>query len=137
MPVLVDANFIISFFIERNRSQRELSRELFEQAAAGQTSLLLAQLTVFETAYVLQSVYDQSPRETAVIIESLLQTPGSKVIDDVPWSRLITLWPDFVPHLTDAALASIAIEESCVVATFDKRFVRRLRKLEIEVWEPE
>jgi predicted nucleic acid-binding protein len=65
--VVVDANVLVSFFVDRNAKQRDAADELLQRAEARHVAAIVPQFVVFETAYVLQSQYGiMAPRLRAL-----------------------------------------------------------------------
>lgn len=137
MAVLVDTNVILSAVTDRNAFQRARAERLFRQAASGAEQIVIAQFVLFETHYVMRNLYKQSDADVAALLADLVALPGAVVQHVLPLGRLFELWPSSVREVADAALAATALDMGCSIATFDSRFVRRLRSLGIAVWSPE
>lgn len=128
--VVVDANVLVSFFVDRNPKQRDAAADLLERAAAGEIAAILPQFVVFETAYVLQSQYDITGHQLAAVLSDLVTTPGIVTIDDCPWRRILELWPDPLPGLADASIVAVAATSGYdALATFDRKLSRRAKDL--------
>ncbi len=134
--VLIDTNVLVSFLTDRNQEQQEHAARLLESAATGQLEVVLHQAVVFELAYVLLNLYGREPAEVRSILEELLALPGVTAVERLPWGEVFDLWPHPFPDLADAALAAACRELRCdEIATFDRRFVRRLRQAGLHsVW---
>jgi predicted nucleic acid-binding protein len=63
--VLVDANVVVSFLIDRNAIQRRKARELLRAAAAQELRLVLHSMSIAEMIYVLTEVYGEDPGSVA------------------------------------------------------------------------
>lgn len=128
--VVVDANVLVSFFVDRNPKQRDAAEDLLGRAAAGEIAAIVPQFVVFETAYVLQSQYDITGPQLAAVIRDLVTTPGVETIDDCPWPRILELWPDPLPGLADASILAVAASgRHDALATFDRKLSRRAKDL--------
>jgi len=136
MRVLLDTNVVVSFVTDRSRSQQEKAARLFRRAATGSVRISLHQTVAAELVYVLLNVYRRPAAEVAALLADLLDLPGLVPIDAIPWSSVLALWPRIVPDFSDAALAAVAQEGRFdAVATFDRTFARRLRRLTMpEYW---
>jgi len=135
MRILLDTNVLASFLTDPDASQQEAAAGLLAQAAENRIRLLLPQITATELVFVLTNLYGKPAGQTAQVLRELLDLPGLEVLEPLPWSRLLTLWPSQVPSFAHAALAALAQEvRADAVATFDKDFARRLKKLGIKVW---
>ncbi len=127
--VVVDTNVLISFVTDRNAEQQARAAELFEAAAAGELRLILHQAVISELVYVLGNLYQQEAVDIAGLLQELLATPGIATADEVSWNQLWDFWPERFPDFADALLAGVAREKRYdAVATFDQRFIRRLRR---------
>jgi len=58
--VVVDANVLVSFFVERNEKQRAAGKALLLSAEEGEMLAVIPQFVLFEIAYVLDSFYRSS-----------------------------------------------------------------------------
>jgi len=106
--VVVDANVLVSFFVDRNAKQRDAADELLRRAEAGKLAAIVPQFVVLETAYVLQSQYGVTGENLASVIRDIVVTPGVQTIDICPWPRVFKLWPNPLPGLADASIVAVA-----------------------------
>ena len=126
--VVVDANVLVTFFIDRHEAQRAAARELLQSAEDGEIAAVVPQSVVFEVAYVLQSQYGVTGAKLATVVDAVTAFPGVNVVDECPWKRVLAIWPDPVAGLTDAAILTVATAgRSEAVATFDRKLARRLK----------
>jgi predicted nucleic acid-binding protein len=133
--VVVDANVLVSFFIERNEPQRAAARALLSSAEAGEIAAIVPQFVIFEVAYVLQSLYGYSGERLASLIRDVIAFPGVRIIDECPWKRVMDVWPDPIPSLADAALAAVALTNRFdAVATFDRKLAKRVQDFGIAAY---
>lgn len=133
--VVVDANVIVSFFVDRHEKQRDDADALLQKAEEGEIVAILPQFVVFEVTYVLQSQYGFGGRRLAEMIRDVVHFPGVRVIDDCPWKRIMELWPDPLPSLADAAIAAVAVANRYdAVATFDRKLAKRAQHLGVAVY---
>jgi len=95
--VVIDANVIVSFFVDRHAKQRDAADALLQKAEEGEIAAILPQFVVFEVTDVLQSQYSFGGRRLAEMIRDVVHFPGVRVIDDCPWKRIMELWPDPFP----------------------------------------
>lgn len=125
---VVDANVFVSFFIERNEAQRAAARTLLLAAEEGEIAAIIPQFVVFEVTYVLQSQYGFIGERLASLIRAVVTFPGVQVVDDCPWKRVMEVWPNPLPSLTDAAIVTVASTNRYdAVATFDQKLAKRLK----------
>ena len=125
--VVVDANVLISFFVDRIEKQRDAADELLQKAEQGEIAAIVPQFVVFETTYVLQSQYAITGERLASVIRDVVTFPGVQIVDDCPWKRVMEVWPSPLPSLADAALIAVATTNRYdAVATFDRKLAKRL-----------
>jgi predicted nucleic acid-binding protein len=126
--VVIDANVIVSFFVDRHEKQRDAAEALLQKAEEGEIAAIIPQFVVFEVTYVLQSQYGFGGRRLAEMIRDVVNFPGVRVIDDCPWKRVLEVWPDPFPSLADAAIAAVAVANRYdAVATFDRKLAKRVQ----------
>jgi predicted nucleic acid-binding protein len=127
--IVLDTNVLLSFLTDRDPEQQEKAAHLFDEAAAGELTLVLHQMVVTELVYVLRNLYSVAPEVIAATIEDVLAMPGIAPENDLVWSLLLDLWPAKVSDFTDAALAAVAIQgRHDALATFDRPFARQLAR---------
>jgi predicted nucleic acid-binding protein len=128
--VVVDANVLVSYFVDRNAKQRDAADELLLRAEAGEIAAIVPQFVVFETAYVLQSQYGIAGDRLASVIRDVVTTPGVQTIDTCPWRRVLELWPNPLPGLADASIVAVATTHRYdAIATFDQKLSKRAKDL--------
>lgn len=128
--VVADANVFVSFFVERNQTQRSAALALLTAAENGEIAGMIPQSVVFEIAYVLQSQYGLSGQRLATVVRAVTTFPGMQIVDDCPWKRVLEIWPDAMPGLTDATIVAVALSNRYeAVATFDRKLAAKLKDL--------
>ncbi|HEV7574022.1 MAG TPA: PIN domain-containing protein [Thermoanaerobaculia bacterium] len=131
--VVVDANVLLSFLVERNASQRESAKALLVSAEEGDIVAVVTQFVIFEIAYVLQSFYGTPAREIATLLRELIALPGVLLIDPCSWKTVFEYWPDQVPALADAAIVAIAVSNRYdAIATFDRKMMKKMKLIGVE-----
>ena len=128
--MVVDANVLVSFFVERNEKQRAAGKALLVSAEEGEIIGVLPQFVLFEIAYVLDSFYKVPAPKIADAIRAVLTFPGVIITDDCSWRRVLDNWPEPLVSITDAALVGVALSNSHdSIATFDRKLIRRMKTL--------
>ena len=128
--VVVDANVLVSFFVERNERQRVAGKALLLSAEEGKIIAVIPQFVLFEIAYVLDSFYKIPPPKIADAIRATLTYPGVIITDDCSWLRVLDHWPDPLASITDAAIVGVALANNYdSIATFDQKLTRRMKTL--------
>ncbi len=126
--VVLDTNALVSFVTDRHPEQQAKTAALFAAAADRKIELILHQMVISEIVYVLGNLYRIKPAEVAGTIGDLLASPGVRPVDEVPWSKVLDLWPREITDFADAVLAAITLEEHFdAIATFERPFIRHLR----------
>lgn len=133
--VVVDANVLLSFIVDRNEKQSASVKALLLRAAEGELIAIVPQFVVFEVVYVLQSTYGIARDEVKAMTRDLIGLPGVLLIDECPWKRVMDLWPSPLPSIADAALAAIATSNRYdAFATFDRKLAKRLQDLAVAAY---
>jgi predicted nucleic acid-binding protein len=133
--VVIDANVLVSFFIERDEAQRAATKALLLKAVDGVITAIVPQFVVFEISYVFQTMYGATGERLATLIRDVVTLPGARVTDDCPWKRILEVWPDPLPSLADAAILAIAATNRYdAVATFDKKLAKQLKAAGIRTY---
>jgi predicted nucleic acid-binding protein len=128
--VVVDANVLVSFFVDRNAKQRDAADALLQLAEAGELTAIVPQFVIFETAYVLQSQYRITGDELAAMLGDIVTTPGVQTIDTCPWRRVFELWPSPFSGLADASIVAVATTHRYdAIATFDQKLSKRAKDI--------
>jgi len=127
--IVIDTNVLVSFLTDRNAQQQARAAALFEAANQGEVEIILHQMVISEMVYVLANLYGLKALEIAQVVDDLISTAGVTPVDEVVWATVLELWPDRFADFADAVLAAVASGKRYdSVATFDRKFIRRLRK---------
>jgi predicted nucleic acid-binding protein len=133
--VVIDANVLVSFFVDRDEDQRTAAKALLLEAVDGEITAIIPQFVVFEISYVFQTMYGATGKRLATLIHDVITLPGARVTDDCPWKRILEIWPDPLPSLADAAILAVALTNRYdAVATFDKKLARRVKDAGIRTY---
>jgi predicted nucleic acid-binding protein len=126
--VVVDANVLVSFFVERNEEQRLAGKALLLSAQDGEITVVVPHSVLLEIAYVLGSFYKIHPSRIHDAIRATIAYPGVITTYDCPWSRVLELWPDPIRSINDACLVALAVANNYdSIATFDERLITQMR----------
>lgn len=133
--IVIDANALISFVTDRNKSQQDKIAELFENAAGLRMSILCPQNVMTEFVYVLEKVYNVSKSAIKDMINDFVAMPGIEIVHEVNLKILFSYWPDKIPDYGDAIVASVCrAGKGAMVVTFDSKFGAVLKKLGLSVY---
>jgi predicted nucleic acid-binding protein len=131
--VLVDANVFVSFFIDRNAAQHAAARALIQSAEDGEIVAVVPQSVVLEVAYVVQSQYGVTGERLATVVRAVTSFPGTQLVDECPWKRLLEIWPVQLSGLVDSVLVAVATHTRCdALATFDRKLANKLESFGLE-----
>lgn len=133
--IVVDTNVLVSYLVEREPDQQRRADRLIRRAVDGEIEAVLPQIVTTELVFVLANLYNQPAGEVADILRDLLSLPGIRTLDELDWQTVLALWPKRIPSFADAAVAAVARRHRLAVATFDRSFVKQLRREAIDVVE--
>ena len=131
---VIDTNALISFVTDRDPAQQEKIAALFDEAAKLKRIILCPQNALTEFVYVLDSVYGTSKKKIRLMIQDFLALPGVEIVNDIDFESVLKFWPKSLPDFGDAIVASVCqSHKGSVLATFDRKFIKALTKLNIPV----
>jgi len=122
--LLLDTNIIIRFLTGDHPAHSRRSRSLFARAAAGDVTLVVTDLALAETVWVLQSFYKRHRDEIAAALKDLIESAGSEVKNKAVLLSALQNFAQTDFNFVDAYHAAIAAAESIGVASFDRDFDR-------------
>ena len=69
------------------------------------------------------------------IIRDFIRLPGVEIVHQLSLKTLFTFWPEKVPDYGDAIIAALCQDtRGSSVATFDRKFKAKLKKLDLSVF---
>ena len=137
MHVVVDANVLISFFYERNESQRQAAKELLRRAEDGEIVVIVPQVVLLEMTHVFRNFYGVPARTVAEMIHAAITFPGTVTVDDCLWREVLQRWPDSFSSVADAIIVALAITNRYdAVATFDQKLTTQMTSLGVASYWP-
>ncbi|RLC18926.1 MAG: type II toxin-antitoxin system VapC family toxin [Deltaproteobacteria bacterium] len=129
---IIDTNALISFITDRDTDQQEIIATIFKSAANLKKTVLCPQNVLTEFIYVMEKVYGIPKMTIHTMIRDFISMPGIKIIHDIDLNILFSYWPEHIPDFGDAVVAGVCkANKGSVVATFDKKFVGLLRRLDL------
>ena len=133
--VVIDANALISFVTDRNKTQQDKIVNLFENAAQLKLLVLCPQNVLSEFVYVLEKVYSVSKPLIRQMISDFIAMPGIEIVHEIDFKILLSYWPDKIQDYGDAIVASVGkSRKGAMVVTFDRKFARALKKVGIALF---
>lgn len=132
----VDANVLLRFLTGEPPELADRAQRFFESAERREISVLVHQIAVAETVWVLESFYDCSKQQIAEALLPLLEGRALSVEDKrITLASLETMVAENV-DFADALIACTAHARGEVVASFDRDFGKLARALDLEWQEP-
>jgi predicted nucleic acid-binding protein len=120
--LLVDTNVIVRFLTGDHPVHSPRSRKLFGRAAAGDLSLVVTDLTLAETVWVLQSVYSLDRDAITAALKDLIEFAGIEVQNKAILLSALRNFAQTDVDFVDAYHAAVATAESLGIASFDRDF---------------
>lgn len=120
--LLLDTNVIVRFLTGDHPAYSPRSRSLFARAAAGDVTLLVTDLALAETVWVLQSFYKLDCGAIAAALKDLIESTGIEVENKAVLLSALRNFAQTDVDFVDAYHAAIAAAESIAIASFDRDF---------------
>ena len=120
--LLLDTNVIVRFLTGDHPAHSLRSRSLFARAAAGDVTLLVTDLALAETVWVLQSFYKLDCGAIAAALKDLIESTGIEVENKAVLLSALRNFAQTNVDFVDAYHAAIAAAESIAIASFDRDF---------------
>jgi predicted nucleic acid-binding protein len=120
--LLLDTNVIIRFLTGDHPTHSPRSRNLFARAAAGEVTLVLTDLALAESAWVLQSFYQLDRAAIAAALKGVIESTGVKVQNNTILVNALRNFAQTGVNFVDAYHAALAEAESIAIASFDRDF---------------
>jgi predicted nucleic acid-binding protein len=118
--LLLDTNVVIRFLTGDHPKHSPRSRKLFARAAAGEVTLVLTDLALAETAWVLQSFYSLDRRAIAAALEGVIESAGIEVENCAVLTSALRHFAQSGVNFVDAYHVAVAAGESIDIASFDR-----------------
>jgi predicted nucleic acid-binding protein len=104
-----------------------------QSAEDGEIVAVVPQSVVLEVAYVVQSQYGVTGERLATVVRAVTSFPGTQLVDECPWKRLLEIWPAQLSGLGDSVLVAVATNTRCdALATFDRKLANKLESFGLE-----
>ena len=95
---------------------------MFARAAAGDVTLVVTELALAETVWVLQSFYKLDRPAIAAALKDLIESAGIEVQNKASLISALRNFAQTDVNFVDAYHAAIAAAESIAIASFDRDF---------------
>ena len=120
--LLLDTNVIVRFLTGDHLAHSPRSRSLFARAAAGDVTLVVTELALAETVWVLQSFYKLDRPAIAAALRHLIESAGIEAQNKTSLVSALRNFAQTDVNFVDAYHAAIAAAESIAIASFDRDF---------------
>lgn len=116
----LDTNVLVRYFAQDDRRQSRVASRLIESLTIEEPGFVSV-VTLAETVWVLQDVYDRGHAEVAAIVESLLQTEAIEVQMSELVSQALRRFRSSRADLADHLIERLGASADCSsTVTFDK-----------------
>ena len=121
----IDTNILLRFITAAPPQQAIQARNLFAAAERGEVRLVLDEIIVAETVWVLSSFYKFSKAEIKEVLLPILANDGIELANERDMLLALTLFADMNVDFVDA-LVSVHMNNENVhdIASFDRHFDR-------------
>jgi predicted nucleic-acid-binding protein len=118
----IDTNVLVRFLLRDDETQFQKANKLIQREVKGGQGVLVSQLVLLETEWVLRSRYDFSKNQILQVIASLLDTVGIHLEDEQSVEEAIHHWKEAGVDFADCLIAARNRRLGCTAtATFDIR----------------
>jgi predicted nucleic acid-binding protein len=131
---LLDTNVLLRFLLDDHPELSRAASDLFQQAADGKCLLILTDLGIAESVWVLTSYYKLERQKVAESLAKLLVKAGVQCPTLEPVLDALARFKATNCDFFDCYLAAQAASSGVAIASFDDD----LRKFEdVSLWDPE
>ncbi len=120
--IVIDTNLLIRYLVNDDARKAQVVDALLKKAGKGEVHILLPAIVAAELVWVLESFYRMEAGEIADLVDSILNTPGLTVPDDVIVRSALKRYRTGGIDLVDAWIAAFTQEKGAhEIHTFDKK----------------
>ena len=121
----IDTNVLVRFLLRDDEAQFQKANKLIQREVTAGRGVLVSQLVLLETEWVLRSRYGFSKIQLLEVIASLLDTREIQLEDEQSVEEAIYHWKDADADFADCLIAARHRRLGCsATATFDARAVK-------------
>ena len=121
----VDTNVLVRYLVADDAAQFDKARRLIRRETAAGRSVMVSQLVLLETEWVLRSRYDLDKVEIADVFGALLDAADVALEDEAAIEEALYLWRDASADFADCLIGARNRRLGCTAtATFDARAAR-------------
>lgn len=121
----VDTNVLVRYLTRDDQSQYEKARRLIDREVAKAEPVLVSQLVLLETEWVLRSRYEMSKAEIVAAFSALLDTADLTFEDEASVETAVYSWKNSAADFADCLIEVRNRRLGCrATATFDGRALK-------------
>ena len=121
----IDTNVLVRFLLRDDEAQFQKANKLIQREVTAGRGVLVSQLVLLETEWVLRSRYGFSKIQLLEVIASLLDTRDIQLEVEESVEEAIYQWKDANADFADCLIAARHRRLGCsATATFDARVVK-------------
>ena len=121
----IDTNVLVRFLLRDDEAQFQKANKLIQREVTAGRGVLVSQLVLLETEWVLRSRYGFSKIQLLEVIASLLDTRDIQLADEQSVEEAIYQWKEANADFADCLIAARHRRLGCsATATFDARAVK-------------
>ena len=121
----IDTNVLVRFLLRDDEAQFQKANKLIQREVTAGRGVLVSELVLLETEWVLRSRYGFSKIQLLEVIASLLDTRDIQLEDEQSVEEAIYQWKEANADFADCLIAARHRRLGCsATATFDARAVK-------------
>lgn len=121
----IDTNVLVRFLVRDDERQYEKVQRLIAREIRNGEPLLVSQLVLIETEWVLRSRYKLGKSEILRALSGLLESTDLSVEDEASVEQALFLWQDSSTQFADCLIGTRHLGLGCrATASFDARALR-------------
>ena len=118
----VDTNILVRFLVRDDEAQFDKARKLIKREVAAGRCVLVSQLVLLETEWVLRSRYSLSKSRIVEVISGLLDATDVQFEDEPTIEEALYVWKDTTADFADCLIGARNRRLGCrATATFDAK----------------
>lgn len=127
--VLLDTNALLRFFLNDIPEQKKAVDKLIQGAKAGEESLIVSQIVVFELAFILEKYYQFAKDLVVDRVKNLVLTKYLKVESRETFILALSLYSATSVSFVDCFLIAKAKQLKSEIFSFDKELIKLQEKI--------
>lgn len=121
----IDTNVLVRFLVRDEDIQFEKARRLIKREVAAGRRVVVSQLVLLETEWVLRSRYAVAKHQIIEVISGLLDSTDVQFEDEPAVEQAIFIWKDCAADFADCLIGARNRRLGCrATATFDAKAFR-------------